>query len=130
MSGGHFDYQQFRFSSIADDIMKEICDNEKGYEDWSEPGSMYFDDNESGSVKVKPDGWQRHSNETLKEFKEGFRLCKLAHVYVQRIDWLLSGDDGEENFHKRLKDDLEALDREIKRFEERNWYIGQERDDD
>ena len=42
-------------------------------------------------------------------FKEGYRLCKIAAAYAQRIDWLVSGDDGEECFHERLKDDLEGL---------------------
>lgn len=32
-----------------------------------------------------------------------------AQVYAQRIDWLLSGDDGEDNFHLRLKEDLANL---------------------
>lgn len=26
---------------------------------------------------------------------------------MQRIDWLIAGDDGEETFHRRLKEDLE-----------------------
>lgn len=34
---------------------------------------------------------------------------KQAEVYAQRIDWLLSGDDGEESFHERLKEDLDKL---------------------
>lgn len=29
---------------------------------------------------------------------------------MQRIDWLLSGDDGEENFLRRLKKDLGELE--------------------
>lgn len=39
--------------------------------------------------------------------KEGIRKLKEAKIYTQRIDWLLSGDDGEGNFKKRLKQDLE-----------------------
>lgn len=38
-------------------------------------------------------------------------LCK--EVYVQRIDWLASGDDGEDSFHKRLEADLEKLYNEV-----------------
>jgi hypothetical protein len=30
----------------------------------------------------------------------------LAKIYAQRVDWFLSGDDGEETFHERLKEDL------------------------
>ena len=27
-------------------------------------------------------------------------------TYTQRIDWLVSGDDGEDSFHSRLKKEL------------------------
>jgi hypothetical protein len=37
----------------------------------------------------------------------------LAQIYVQRIDWLVSGDDGEDSFHSRLDADFEALDRRL-----------------
>jgi len=33
-------------------------------------------------------------------------LLKKAEVYVQRIDWLLSGDDSEETSLRRLREDL------------------------
>jgi len=36
-------------------------------------------------------------------------ILRQAHVYAQRIDWLVSGDDGEDSFHRRLKHDLEKL---------------------
>lgn len=51
------------------------------------------------------------SKETIKEFKKGVELLKKAQVYAQRIDYLLSGDDGEDNFHQRLKEDLANLKR-------------------
>jgi hypothetical protein len=34
----------------------------------------------------------------------------MAAIYVQRIDWLMSGDDGEESFMRRLKEELDELD--------------------
>ena len=52
------------------------------------------------------------SKETLSEFKTAVELLRKAAVYAQRIDWLLSGDDGEETFHKRLKEDLKNLQNE------------------
>ena len=45
----------------------------------------------------------------MQEFKLAVWYLKQALVYTQRIDWLLSGDDGEETFHERLKKDLEKL---------------------
>ena len=53
-----------------------------------------------------------YKEETLVEFRKGVELLKKARIYVQRIDWLLSGDDGEETFHERLKEDLEKLNEE------------------
>jgi hypothetical protein len=47
-----------------------------------------------------------YSKEAIEEFKKGVELIKQAQIYMQRIDWLLSGDDGEESFLKRLKEDL------------------------
>lgn len=36
----------------------------------------------------------------------GLFNLKLANIYLHRIDWLLSGDDGEDSFHSRLKEEL------------------------
>jgi hypothetical protein len=45
----------------------------------------------------------------ITKFKEGLDILRKAEVYAQRIDWLVSGDDGEESFLERLKEDLEKL---------------------
>lgn len=34
----------------------------------------------------------------------------MASIYAQRIDWLLSGDDSEDSFKKRLKENLDELE--------------------
>lgn len=52
-----------------------------------------------------------YDKQTLKEMKKGMEILRKAYVYAQRIDWLLSGDDGERTFHERLKEDLEELKR-------------------
>jgi hypothetical protein len=46
------------------------------------------------------------SEEILDEFMRGVIAIKLANIYIKRIDWLISGDDGEESFHKRLNEDM------------------------
>lgn len=51
----------------------------------------------------------KYPDEVIEKFKEGILLLKKAQVYAQRIDWLISGDDGEETFLKRLKEDLEKI---------------------
>lgn len=48
--------------------------------------------------------------EVLEEFKKGLKILKMAAIYAQRIDWLMSGDDGEESFKRRLKEELDELD--------------------
>lgn len=45
----------------------------------------------------------------LDDMKKGLIALKVAAIYAQRIDWLLSGDDGEESFKRRLKEELDAL---------------------
>ena len=90
MSGGHFDYNQFRIDDIADSI-----------EDY-----IYGPPLEEEDIE--------YNEETLKEFKKGLDILRKACIYAQRIDWLLSGDDGEESFHKRLKEDLEKYYSKIK----------------
>ena len=47
--------------------------------------------------------------DVIEEFKKGLRVIKEAQVYLERIDYLLSDDDGEYSFLKRLKYDLEHL---------------------
>ena len=39
---------------------------------------------------------------------------KIAQVYAQRVDWLVSGDDGEDSFHSRLNKELSEIKGEIK----------------
>ena len=52
---------------------------------------------------------ENYSSKTLNYFNEAFYYLKIAQIYVQRIDYLVGGDDGEEHFHKRLEAELEAL---------------------
>jgi hypothetical protein len=92
MSGGHFQYQQYQIQSIAEDIEALINTNDCN------------DKNQWGDVIGN-----HYSRETMREFDKAVELLKQAHVYVQRIDWLVSGDDGEDSFHSRLKSELAKL---------------------
>lgn len=47
-----------------------------------------------------------YTPETIQEFRNAVKILKKASIYAQRIDWLISGDDSEESFHKRLKEEL------------------------
>ena len=91
MSGGHFEHNQYRIGDIVDTILDDIkVNNER---------------DEYGYCN-------NFSEETLEEFQKAVAVLKLAEVFAQRIDWLMSGDDGEESFHKRLKEEIEGLKNE------------------
>ena len=95
MSGGHFDYNQHRIRDIADsveDIIRKNC-KKKDYKIESWENEYYYE----------------YPPEVITKFKEGLDILRKAEVYAQRIDWLVSGDDGEESFLERLKEDLEKL---------------------
>lgn len=79
MSGGRYEYFQRRYEwdEAIDDIQNQIDEN---------PNSF--------------------SDKTIGEFEMALVVIKTAKVCLHRIDWLLSGDDGEESFHERLREDL------------------------
>jgi len=92
MSGGHFQYKQWEIGNIADEVEQLILTNDSE------------EKNEWGDRK----GYH-YTPETIEEFKKGLVLLRQAYVYAQRIDWLVSGDDGQDSFHRRLKFELEKL---------------------
>jgi hypothetical protein len=53
----------------------------------------------------------KYPDEVIEKMKEGIEVLKRAQIYAQRIDWLLSGDDGEESFLRRLEEDLNELNK-------------------
>ena len=102
MSGGHFDYSQHRFENdFVRPFEKYILDIEDARAHPIEEPKDYF------SEECHRYFMQELKPETVKQFKTGLLIMKMAVAYAQRIDWFLSGDDGEESFHERLKDELE-----------------------
>jgi hypothetical protein len=83
MSGGHFDYKQYDIQDIADDVIRDAISKDCPY-----------------------------SKETKDKFMVAYYQLVIAKTYLNRIDWLLSGDDGEDTFHERLKADLAKLEGE------------------
>lgn len=121
MSGGKFDYGQWRIQDIADRLEEYINGRELDDEDIDEylRDALYGWDDED---KAKAEKYVRenhrtlpnqyvYSEETIAEFKKGLDILRRAYVYAQRIDWLLSGDDSEESFHERLKEELNELNK-------------------
>lgn len=110
MSGGAFQYNQYKIGYIADEIEEIIVKN--GVEKTPE--------------ELKQEGWRdpdwykkypedlfhyKYPDEVIEKMKEGIEVLKRAQIYAQRIDWLLSGDDGEESFLRRLEEELNELNK-------------------
>jgi len=88
MSGGYFDYKQYAMIEIAETIGSDIATVD------------------------------RLSKTTLEIMKDAYRQIRIAHIYAQRVDWMLSGDDSEDIMHKRLEEDISAIEEE---FKNKNW---------
>jgi len=87
MSGGYFDYHQYRIDDIAESIQNIIGRN--------------------GSD-------EKFSDEIISEFKTAANLLRRAAIYAHRIDYLISGDDDEASFRDRLLEDLSELEEQTK----------------
>lgn len=94
MSGGRFDYKQYDLQYIADSIEQVIHEFERG------------DKSEWGDYPK----WDFQNPQTIAEFRYALKMLNIAQIYTQRIDWLLSGDDGEDSFHERLKFELQTFE--------------------
>ena len=96
MSGGYLDdYGYFRLHETIEAVEDLITKNDsEQVNDWGD--------------KIEP-----YSEETIKEFKIALKTLKCAYIYAHRIDWLVSGDDDENDFHSRLKTELENLDKTL-----------------
>ena len=168
MSGGTFDYIQYKIKDAADEIRNRIKNNSmtvQQYWDslsnedratlpmwdrpWSTaPGKLYWlaDDEAqkianaemgvgnsselTGNAKKKwHEIWSNavkkiadehnastvgsgFKDETIAKLKEMLKTIELAEIYLNRIDWLFAGDDGEDSFLARTKE-------EVRKFEAR-----------
>ncbi|WP_276880231.1 hypothetical protein [Bacteroides heparinolyticus] len=43
------------------------------------------------------------SDETIDAMKEAYRQIRIAGIYAERVDWMMSGDDSEKCFRERIK---------------------------
>ena len=51
----------------------------------------------------------KYPDEVIEQFKDAVEILRKAEIYAHRIDWLISGDDGNETFLERLQEDFERL---------------------
>jgi hypothetical protein len=95
MSGGFFDYKQYNINSIKEDIEDIIEKNNKLV--------LKEDRRDKWDDRIV---YYEFSDEVIAEFKNAVEALRVAQIYAQRIDWLISDDDSEETFFERLKEDL------------------------
>lgn len=113
MSGGHFDYQYYHFDYIAEDIDEYV----NGHELDEDDVERYIRDHELDDSEKEYIRNHKHTipnrydykDEVVEKMKEGITVLRKAYIYAKRIDYLLSGDDGEASFLQRLQKDLDKL---------------------
>ena len=88
MSGGHFDYQQYRIGDIAEKLRIEIA-----------------------RCRTKQE-YATYSNEFLVEMISAYHAAKELEIIVHRIDWVISADDSEETYFERIKEDMAEIERD------------------
>lgn len=66
------------------------------------------------------------SNETIDAMKEAYRQIRIAEIYATRVDWMMSGDDSEESFRERIKEDLEEFE---KKYTTKDWTFSDDNDE-
>jgi len=83
MSGGHFSYRAAVINDLADELSESI------------------DNAVNDDLKC--------SYSTRQSLIDTVKILRVAYTRLHRADWLLSCDDGEDDYHRRLAEDLEKL---------------------
>lgn len=113
MSGGFYHYSQYKIQEIADELEQVIRKNGKTI-----PHQRHKIDQDKPFGYPDPhfdyEEGNNYSEEVIEEFKKGLKFLRIAYIYARRTDWLLSGDDGEDDFLERLKQELDVLEYEFK----------------
>ncbi len=92
MSGGAFEYKQYKIQDLIEDMENLLVRLDKEPIDSFECDSLknYIDDKDSFKKIVE----------------KNIDLLKKSYIYTKRLDWFISGDDGEETFYERLEEDF------------------------
>ena len=85
MSGGHFgDYDYYKVYQFADELEVEIQNNNKKLDEYEYAPNF--------------------SPETIKYLRKQLRLMRYVAEIMRHIDYLYSGDHGEDTFMERVKE--------------------------
>jgi len=98
MSGGFFCYDQYKIGYMADAIDNLILKNGKP----KRKDDIY-------SWEDKDTTYEEYPPEVIEKFKEAVIALRIAECYANRVDWLVSGDDGDASFFTRLEKDLKEI---------------------
>jgi len=90
MSGGFFEYQEYRLQDMANLLRLEIAKCRKK-SDWTSDRSRY-------------------SDEFIGEMSLVYNRLVDTAARMHRIDWVLCGDDGEDQYEERLNIDLTKIE--------------------
>lgn len=85
MSGGYFNYNQY----ILIDMINKLDERKKRIKD---------DDKDINVLTI-----DKSTEDLIEDAKV---IAQLAQIFLHRVDWLLSGDDGPDTFKERIKEDL------------------------
>jgi hypothetical protein len=89
MSGGHFNYNCFRISDFADELQHEIATNDDETED------------DFGCTRGN-----QYDEKTIANLKAAHAIIKKAGELAREVEWLYSGDHGEDSFNKLMDEML------------------------
>ena len=90
MSGGHFNdcgYEYYKVSQFADELEQEILNN--GREGTTENGYEWY---------------PNHEPEVIEYLKKQIPILNKMAEIMRHIDFLYSGDHGDDSFMKRVKE--------------------------
>lgn len=86
MSGGHFKCSNYVFNRIAEQI-EQIVETSHDEDDYE----------------------YEFGDDTIEKLRDAVFVIKMAGIYMQRVDYLLSNDDSEESFAQRLREELAEM---------------------
>ena len=116
MSGGYFEYRQFQIQEIIDAIEEYLSGRELDDYEVDEARDRFLrygiedDGYEADNRRTRPNR-NNYGKKTLSRMRNAVRALERAQIYAHRIDYLLSGDDDEDEFGKRLEEEIGELDK-------------------
>ena len=83
MSGGYYSHTDYTVGEFADSLRKAIA-----------------------KTRRKEEYYDYYSDDFLNEMITAYNMARELKLRLHRIDWVLSGDDGEDNYFKRLPNEM------------------------